>query len=98
MPEFNDWLSWWRIGLVAMFGTLLLFMLHYFINYRNVWSSRQGDFWFVSVMWFLAAFEMQIEALLRDVPFQHRIIFVTAAGLVSFKIVFSKRNWVVSDE
>lgn len=98
MEQPVDWLALWRAGLVVMFGTYLVVLLRHFLKYRNVWASRQGDIWFVTTMWCLAAFEMQLEALLYDVAFQHRITFVTAAGLVSFKIVFSRDLWKEWDE
>jgi hypothetical protein len=86
----DQWYDWWRLVLL-FFSAAALYILgrKWFLN-RKAWGEYQRDRWYGMSMWFLAAFEMQIEGILRDTELRFRLVFVTAACIVTYRLLTKK--------
>ena len=86
----DEWYDWWRLILLLTTGAGLVILTQKWLKYRREWGEWSRDRWYAMVMWFLAAFEMQVEGLLRDTELRYRLIFVTAASLVTLRLLMRK--------
>lgn len=83
----DQWYDWWRVGLLLVTGTCLFILGRKWLQDRKSWGEWQTDRWYAMGMWSLAAFEMQVEGLLRDTELRFRLVFVTAAAIVTLRLI-----------
>jgi cation transport ATPase len=86
----EHWYDWWRLTLALISVTALVILAGKRLKHRNDWSEWSQDRWYAMSMWFLAAIVMNIESLVRGTKLGVRLVFVTAAVLVTFRLITKK--------
>lgn len=85
-----EWHDWWRIALLLVSAACVVILLIRFPLTKTHWGEDKRDLWFLLLMWSLASFAMQIEGIVRDSPLRFRLVFVSAAAIVTLKFLTKK--------
>lgn len=83
----DEWYDWWRLGILVVSAICFILLVRQLFTCRDSWAEKSRDIWYVGLMWTVAAAEMQIEGLARDTGLRFRLIFVTAAILVTLRLL-----------
>ena len=83
----------WRLAVLLINVGCLTILSHHYFLYRKGWNEDRADHWFLLVMWSLASAAMQIENILDDDPIGFRLVLVTAASLITLKIIYPPRYY-----
>lgn len=89
----DHWYDWWRLAILLVATLCLVLLAEQFRACRAQWDSRPRDRWYMTVMWCLAAWSMQVEGLLVDAPLRARLIFVSVAILITLKLLLKRSDW-----
>lgn len=88
-----DWIDIWRLALlVVCVGCIGLLAVRMKTNGRN-WNPKTRDYWFALLMWCIAGVVLAVEGIIRDSIFSIRLVFVTAAALVTLNGLRRKGSW-----
>jgi hypothetical protein len=88
-----DWTDAWRLGLFVVTLSSLILLTCRVCRHGKNWNPKTKDYWFALVMWSLAGLVVSIEGVIRDSTFGMRLVFVTAAALVTLNGLRRKGAW-----
>lgn len=89
----DDWYDWWRLGVMIICAVSFFTLLCRYRKGHKNWNAKTIDYWFSLCMWSIAGFMVVLEGIYSDYALTTRLVFVTAASLVTLKGLRLKGPW-----
>lgn len=94
----NDWHDFWRIAIIFSCVISAYALLVKFKRYHNDWNTKTRDLWFALWAWNLGGMVAMIEGIAQDLPGGTRLVFLTAASLVTIVGLTRRGYWGGADD
>lgn len=89
----DDWHDYWRLINLLVAAVCVFLLGRRFAKNGVNWNTKTRDYWYALVMWCVAGFAISLEGIVRDSPLGARLVFTTAAVLVTLKGLTRKGTW-----
>lgn len=94
MGHYTDSLyDWLLIAVVLLSIFNAIYLLKMFLEWRQEWSAKTRDYWFVMFGWSIFGAYGSAEALYRDIEGGPRFILLFAVTAATFSGLFRKGPW-----
>lgn len=85
--------DWWRVANFAVNLLCFIWLWGGLKRQRQQWNTKTRDLWYSRMMWAIAGMAISVEGIVQNRTSTLTLVFVTAAGLISFKALNTKGSW-----
>jgi hypothetical protein len=93
MGPLNEWHDWLRLFNFLLCSTSVYLLVKSFRKHHHEWNTKTHDYWYALLAWCGAAIASSIEGVFTDAQVTVRLVFVTAASIVTLKGLLNKSHW-----
>lgn len=85
--------DYWRLVNLVICVLCIATLFNRFRKNRSDWNAKTRDYWLSFLAWSIAGAEFSIEGIVRHSEFGPRVVFITAAALVTFVGLRRRGAW-----